>query len=85
MDGLPAQVTWRDGVIEGTPLALSRIDVLISLEEVVLEVCPSTWRAALTPSWVALPTIRAVFGKGARVRGRAADPPWFDDPPGTVY
>lgn len=85
IDGEPAEVTWARGAITGTPAALARIDRVIALGGIVLEAVPSRWRAALAPGWVALPTILAAFDDGAEVSGRVPEPPWFRDPPGTVY
>lgn len=83
--GRRSRVDWRGGTVGGDPWALEAIERLIDSDTVVLVAHPSSWEAALTPAWVALPTIEAVFDPDPLVRGRRPTPPWFRNPPGIIY
>lgn len=85
ISGRPASVTCTRGKITGDADAIDAIEHLIATEVIVMAPVPSQFLAALTPTWIALPTILYVFDEGARWKGRVADPPWFKDPPGTIY
>ena len=85
-NGRPAEVTWRAGEIHGDEEVVACIQRLVEARSTVEGPVPSAFSAALRPSWLAALTIFSVFDGGADFsKGRASDPPWFSDPPGTIY
>jgi hypothetical protein len=83
--GRTATATWKDGHISSDPATLADLQHLIDTETIVLTAIPAEFAAAQEPGWVALATLEHLFDPGAKLAGRRPKPPWFNDPPGTVY
>jgi len=79
------RVNWHAGRIEGDLDAVAYIHELVSRRADIGGPVPASFEASLSESWLAAMTIRFALEDAAVTAGRPADPPWFSDPPGTVY
>lgn len=89
--GEPAVLEWEDGEWRGDPLALARINWILTVErDSLLDVTPTgpAVHPASEPAWVARLTAGHAFdGYPAplRITGDEIDLPYEPGPPGTIY
>jgi hypothetical protein len=83
--GNPAIATWEHGRISSDPATEAELQLLIDSKTIVLAPIPASFPAAHSPGWLALATLEYLFDPGAKLNGRRPHPPWFNDPPETVY
>ncbi|MBX6370533.1 MAG: hypothetical protein IRZ04_21390 [Rhodospirillales bacterium] len=79
IDGLPATLSWTNGVFDGDDRAVARAQALVELDELLWRTPTGpAFRADVTPAWVALLTGLEVFDQG-REAEVAGDPVEFPD------
>jgi hypothetical protein len=83
--GRPATATWKNGAISSDQATLAELQQLIDTETIVLTAIPAHFAANQQPAWVAIATLEHLFDPGTKLTGHRPKPPWFNNPPGTVY
>jgi hypothetical protein len=86
LDSDSVTVTWTSEGLTGDARAVAHIHQYVAAGTVFEAAVPSAFEAALSPEWLAYLTVLNALDEGATVvEGKPDDPPWFSDPPGTIY